>query len=195
MKTLSLVLLLMASMAFVLLGCSDNSGPIAGPNDQAFSAGASPTALAKGAVERSVTGNANYWIAGKMGVLTINAKQYADKVIGRINLVTTAFNPTDSKMRGEVVAVTFYDDYSFLNGISGPTALFWWREEVAGWGLGKFFASFVVDKGQGSKAMDADWAGPVDGPYDAIIDLTPEEINTNWPGYFVPIAVGNVEVH
>ena len=34
MKILSLALLLMASMAFVLLSCSDNSAPIAAPTDQ-----------------------------------------------------------------------------------------------------------------------------------------------------------------
>jgi hypothetical protein len=34
MKILSLTLLLMASMAFVLLGCSDNSAPLVSPTDQ-----------------------------------------------------------------------------------------------------------------------------------------------------------------
>ncbi len=34
MKALSCALLLMAGLAFVLLGCSDNSAPIVSPTDQ-----------------------------------------------------------------------------------------------------------------------------------------------------------------
>jgi hypothetical protein len=41
MKTLSLVLLLMASMAFVLLGCSDSSAPIVASSDAQHNASAS----------------------------------------------------------------------------------------------------------------------------------------------------------
>ncbi len=47
MKILSLTLLLMASMAFVLLGCSDNSAPIGAPTDQAGLSSSSSTVLAK----------------------------------------------------------------------------------------------------------------------------------------------------
>ena len=50
MKTVSHVLLLMASMAFVLLGCSDNSAPIVAPNDQALSTPTSSATLEKGCV-------------------------------------------------------------------------------------------------------------------------------------------------
>ncbi len=35
MKALSIAFFLMASMAFVMLGCSDSSAPVAGPTDQA----------------------------------------------------------------------------------------------------------------------------------------------------------------
>jgi hypothetical protein len=44
MRTLALVLLLGASMAFVLLGCSDNSAPIVAPRDQGAQV---PASLAK----------------------------------------------------------------------------------------------------------------------------------------------------
>jgi hypothetical protein len=43
MKILSFVLLLMVSMAFVLMGCSDNSAPIAAPTDQAAPLVVAPT--------------------------------------------------------------------------------------------------------------------------------------------------------
>ena len=55
MKTLSCVLLLMASMAFVLVGCSDNSAPLS-PIESAVTAAGSPAALAKGGNLHSVTG-------------------------------------------------------------------------------------------------------------------------------------------
>jgi hypothetical protein len=59
MKTISVVLLLMASLAFVLVGCSDNSGPVGTQMDQTLSAGTSPTALAKGGiVKHTATGGA-----------------------------------------------------------------------------------------------------------------------------------------
>ncbi len=58
MKLLSCALLLMASLAFVLLGCSENSTPIASPTNQM--APPMPAAgLAKGGVLHSVTGSAN----------------------------------------------------------------------------------------------------------------------------------------
>jgi hypothetical protein len=65
MKTLSLALLLMASMTFVLLGCSDNSATIAGPTDQTVSRGVHPTATGldkSGPVLNSVSGNAHNFI-------------------------------------------------------------------------------------------------------------------------------------
>jgi hypothetical protein len=46
MKTASLVLVLMASLAFVLMGCSDNLAPIVAPADKANSTGSAPS-LAK----------------------------------------------------------------------------------------------------------------------------------------------------
>jgi hypothetical protein len=58
MKLLSCALLLMASMAFVLLGCSDRSTPIATPTDQ-MAPPVSATGLAKGGVLHAVTGSAN----------------------------------------------------------------------------------------------------------------------------------------
>ena len=65
MKILSCALLLMASMAFVLLGCSDNSGPIVAPKDQVLSSPTSSTDLAKCGVKviNSLRGSANNWYA------------------------------------------------------------------------------------------------------------------------------------
>lgn len=57
MKALSFALMLMASLGFVLLGCSDNSAPVAGPTDQAITSSSSVADLAKGGVLHSVTGS------------------------------------------------------------------------------------------------------------------------------------------
>jgi hypothetical protein len=59
MKILSLALLLMASLAFVLMGCTDNSDPIVAPTGQALSSPSSPAVLAKTEVKHSLTGSAN----------------------------------------------------------------------------------------------------------------------------------------
>ncbi|MBP1648394.1 MAG: hypothetical protein H6Q30_1839 [Bacteroidetes bacterium] len=61
MKILSVALVLMASLAFVLLGCSDNSSPVVSPTDQVLSSPTSSTGLAKAGVEviHSLRGSAN----------------------------------------------------------------------------------------------------------------------------------------
>jgi hypothetical protein len=62
MKILSLALMLMASMAFVMLGCSDNSNSVVTPTDLAISSVSLPASLAKGGVLHSVTGSAHVTI-------------------------------------------------------------------------------------------------------------------------------------
>jgi hypothetical protein len=196
MKILSLALLLMASLAFVLLGCTDNSSPVEGSTDQALSTAAPPTSLAKVAVERSVTGTANIWINGKMGVLTINAHKCGDVAKGNFNMVSTVYNPKDGTVRGEVVAVTFYENYSFSNGVSGPTALVWFRGSYPELFNGKYLACFFVDNGQGKNALAPDYSDGPDGPYDAMMeDMTPQDIADNYPEWFLPIDVGNIVIH
>jgi hypothetical protein len=96
-------------------------------------------------------------------------------------------------MGGDLVAITFYDNYSFsIKGVPGPTALFWWREELAQGMEGKYLAFVVVDNGQGKN----DWVGGNVGPYDEILPLmNPDDIATMYPDFFVPIDVGNVTIH
>ena len=100
MKTLYAIVLL-AFLGLAILGCSESTDQLVAPVEKA-----STVSLEKGPVIRSVTGNANYWIEGKIGVLTINAHQYADETVDGVwNLVSTAFNPKDGKMHLEVVAL------------------------------------------------------------------------------------------
>jgi hypothetical protein len=62
MKIISFVLLLMASWAFVLVGCSDNSAPVVAPGEQALSAPTSFTHLVKEGVLNSVTGSCQTYL-------------------------------------------------------------------------------------------------------------------------------------
>jgi hypothetical protein len=131
-----------------------------------------------------------------MGVLTINARLYEDETVkGRLNLVTTAYH-VEYKYQGDVVAIIFYDNYTFSNGVTGPTALLWWRESFNKPYMGKYLAIFVVDNGQGSQAEALDWVGPNTWPpADDITSITPQEIADQAPAFFVPLAVGNVTIH
>ena len=91
----------------VILGCSESTDQVVAPVEKTGTG-----TLEKGPVVHLVTGNGNIWIEGRMGVLTINAHQYADGTVNGIcNMVNTAFNPKDGKLHLEIVALTFYPDF------------------------------------------------------------------------------------
>ena len=179
MKTLFVIMVL---WLLFILGCSDSLDQPVNPN--------SGGVLEKGVIH-SVTGNANYWIEGKMGVLTINARQYEDETVDGIwNVVSTAFTPKDGKMFMEIVALKFYPDFE-----DGNAVVFWGRGLRPDWAKDYYFASFVVDNGQGGNAPP-DMCGGIMGPFETIdLSLTPEDIIAAWPAYYVPIEVGNVVIH
>lgn len=131
-----------------------------------------------------------------MGVLTINAHQYADETVnGRVHLVTTALNPKGEKVLDEVVALKFYPDFE-----DGNAVLYWGlRISVSNpdynWTVGKYFVSFLVDNGEGVNAAP-DMCGGICGPYESIDEsVTPEYIKAILPDWYVPIDVGNVTIH
>jgi hypothetical protein len=196
MKTLSLVSLLLPGMMFVLLGCSDASTPLVSHSDAVASSGTAQASLGKGAVVRSVTASGNIWIEGKMGVLTINARLYADGTVdGIFNLVNTAFNPK-AQWLGRIVALTFYENYTFSNDLSGRTVLIWCRLDKGGLDhdLG-YWATFVVDNGQVNGGAAQDWVGPTSDIYPNVINLTPQQVADQYPFFFVPVDVGSVVIH
>ena len=197
MKPIPLALLLVASMAFVMLGCSENSSSLVTPSDQPVgSSVTSQASLAKGAVVRSVTGSGNIWIADKMCPFALNARLYADgTAAGMFNLAIPAFNPK-AHSRGRIVAVTFYENYSFTNGLSGPTALVWCQLDKIGYDRDAgYWATFVVDNGQVNGGPVQDWAGPTSDIYPNVIDLTPQQVADQYPFFFVPIDAGNIVIH
>jgi hypothetical protein len=125
MKILPLVLLLMASMAFVLVGCSDNSAPLVAPTEQALSTPTSSATLGKGcAVAGSVVGKGRCSVSGTGA----NA--------GFLDAVTFAFDATEYKngtCRGEYEMDYLLDNRVTLvikgkiKGIKfyGNVAMFW----------------------------------------------------------------------
>jgi hypothetical protein len=78
MKTCSLVLLLMASLAFVLGGCSENSNSVVPPSENAIAAASSPAGLAKGACVQMVTGSGQQVSDGTHWTLAFTAQKDAD---------------------------------------------------------------------------------------------------------------------
>jgi hypothetical protein len=98
MKTLWFVLLLIACMAFLLMGCSDKSALITGPTDQATTEQNAAGALAKaGPVVHSATGSGHTITGtGSAGHATwffaFSAHQYADGSFGgRVNINDHSF--------------------------------------------------------------------------------------------------------
>jgi hypothetical protein len=159
-KTLSLALLLMASMAFVLLGCTDNSSSLVSAGEQAVATSVAPASLAKrGPVVASVTGNGavryDFWLDGKQvfGSFAISARKYADgSCDGEYQAIdhVVAWKSTNS-WHGKVLSLE----------IDGNKALVGGQEmSFAGNGdevnLNWYDAFVLVDNGQGSGATSPD---------------------------------------
>ena len=210
MKVLSLALLLMASVAFVLLGCSDNSGPVGAPTDQALSTGASSGALAKGCV---VVGS----VVGAGTFATPDPSTFFSSV----KFEFTAMKYSDGTCRGEF-AMTLVGlgegkgtkIYGNVKGIKfyGNVAMFWGelRSEflVDVFGKASWRQIFVVtDNGQGKKRVP----DRMSNPWLTSEELSPPgEFETYWaksaedflasissdlgtpPDY--PLARGNIQV-
>ncbi len=124
MKILSAALLLTASVAIVLMGCSDNTAPITGTDEPAMSkASASP--LAKEGVVHSVTGSAHWKSIPRefqaLARFSYTAIQHADgSVSGEVQVICTEgaasdknvsinFNAkvTDLKVEGNTAKIEF----------------------------------------------------------------------------------------
>jgi len=184
-------------LGLVILGCSDATDQVVAPVDKASTVNSNGSLDKDNGIIHSVTGNANIWVYEKMGVLTINARQYADETVkGNMHLVTTALNPKGEKVHYEVVALKIYPDFE-----DGTAALYWVQVISVSntdyeWMMGKYFVSFLVDNGEGVNATSPDMCGGILGPYESIdMNITPEDILEALPDWYVPIAVGNVAIH
>jgi hypothetical protein len=199
--------LLMASMAFVVLGCSDNAAPLAGPTSQSLSAQSSASGLAKGAgVLHSATGSANVFLDGKSFIFAFTAKENADgSCDGQYQIYVHAQPPEWGKIHGRVMSLKVYDY------MGGKAAVIGTIETKSGF-PGFYDAFVVVDRGEGNKSLpdmyttsifwteflsdaQAVWAMPPDEVINAIVQeqlsmgyvVTPEQV-------LIPIEMGNVQV-
>ena len=207
MKTLSVALLLMASMAFVMLGCSDNAGPVGAPIDQSLSTGTSPAALAKaGPVIHSASGNCGDFIDGGPVTFVFNAQEYADGCSGEW-VANLHGQPKEwGKMHGKVMSLKVYD---YSGGKAAVIGGVFTDKINEGW----YFVFVVIDNGEGKGATpdqytkcifftpslgeaEAVWNENPDGVVDAIIqlieDATGVVVDPAW--LVASIQNGNVQI-
>jgi hypothetical protein len=203
MRPLSFVFLLMASMAFVLLGCTDKSSPIVSPTDQALSSPTTSTGLPKAGakVVNTLRGSANaYYInwydpdgnilgtipgakqkGGFYNVETVQADAYSDGTASGSflyqylgKLPPGVEGGIFGKIEGKVIKLVVKGSEAFV------------VVEVTKWGLYPlpvWFAQVFIDKGEGTSSTDevSEWFitnEPVDDPgygsRDLWLDMDPD---------------------
>lgn len=211
MKNLCFALLLMASAAFVLLGCSDKSGPIVAPSEQtvASSATSHPNLAKGGVVVGSAQGGGHFItpnvpITGFSSVkFAFTALKYEDNTYGgQVEMDLVGFPPSlIKKIHGTVKGVKFY----------GKVAMCWAevRTEflVDMFGEATWRQIFVVtDNGEGKNSVpdrmsipwfttDAVWPGE----FDTYWALSAEDFLATIPANLgipadYPLATGNIQV-
>jgi hypothetical protein len=201
MKIFSCTLLLIAILAFVLLGCSDSNSPVT-PSEQALSTATSTTALAKGGVLASASGSGQMYIDenGKpaekgdmMRVFTFNAREYADGCSGEVTFQVAPGRPLAFK--GDVILLKVHGNkasivFKYTEGEGFFAGLVGWVALMQ-----------VRDNGEGASALPDELAG--------FLSLNRPTIPPRWEtstpdedtpalarfGYpLVPINMGNIQV-
>ncbi len=204
MRTFPFVLLLMASMAFVLVGCSDNSNSVLTPGEESIAASGSSSSLSKGGPGiHSATGNADIFYGGKSCTFAFTARKYADgSCDGEYQIYTHYQDPDWGKWHGKVTSLEVYD---------GNTAVIGGVETKSGF-PGYYDAFVVQDNGEGNKDVtdmytttvfwnesleyaQQVWAMP---PNLVIEEIVKEQIsmgyNVTASDIFIPIRMGNIAV-
>jgi len=159
-KPLSLALLLVASMAFVMLGCSEDSSSPADVGTQTVAASRATASLAKrGPIVASVTGNGavrlDVWLDGKQlyGTFSISARKYADgSCDGEYQIIdhVVAWKSTNW-WHGKVLSLVIDGNKALVGGQemsfpgNGDNMFLNWYDALV-----------LVDNGQGSNATTPD---------------------------------------
>lgn len=204
MKALSVVLLLMASMAFVLIGCSDNSSSLVALSEQS-SLGTTPSpSFAKGGpVVHSASGSGSIFYGGKTATFAFTAHKYADgSCDGEYQLNSHYQDPEWGKWHGKVTSLEVYN---------GNTAVIGGIETISSF-EGFYDAIVVQDNGEGKNGpvdkytctvlwtdskeyAEQVWAMP---PTQVIDEIVKECISLGWmvtaDTVFVPVRMGNIQV-
>jgi len=202
MKILSLALLLTATLAFVLVGCADNSSPIEASAEQALSTGTPPSALAKAGIVASASGSAMMYFdangiftdekTGERHICTFNANEYGDGTYsGVVSVRITPGNPW--AVSGEVVQVKVHENkakiiYKIIEATGGAEYL-----------LGTYTVFLVIDNGEGANASpDLNcWARFYLPVHPNWLARTPQQVmdkftEANMP--ILPTGIGNIQV-
>jgi hypothetical protein len=203
MKVLSLIMLFVASMAFVLVGCNDNSSPLLAPTEKALSNATTPSALAKGGpVVHSASGNCGIFFEGKNVTFAFTANKYADgSCSGEYQIYTHSQDPAWGKWHGKVVSLEIHDgNKAVIGGVETHS------------GFPGYFDTFVViDNGEGKNATPDMWTStvywsetqsdppvwslPPDQVYNKIIE---EQLSMGYVvtvgDFLIPIQHGNIQV-
>jgi hypothetical protein len=202
MKTLSVGLLLMASMVLVLVGCSENSAPLLAPNELAISKPDAQTGLAKtGPVINVATGNGGFFEEGKIVTCMFSARRYADESCsGEFELWAHAQDPTlGNKWHGKVMSLkVWYGNTAVIGGV-----------ETGQYGfLNTYDVWVTVDNGEGAKNGNPDmhsisiyWAATLEDAQ-RVWNMKPEDVikeialshNVPESEIMVPVTVGNLTV-
>lgn len=201
MKILSVALLLMATMAFVLVGCLDNSDPVAASPEQQVLVSNTAVAPAKeGPVVNSASGNPALFYGGKIVVSAFTAHRYSDgSGGGEYEFWAHAFDPTlGNKWHGKVLFLqVWYGNTAVIGGI-----------ETGQYGLPDTYDIFVVtDNGEGAnaqpdmRAVSIYWA-QTRADAERVWKMNPEnvvkEIAAQWgmneSDVMIPVEKGNINV-
>lgn len=140
MKTLSLALLLVASLAFVMMGCLDNSNSPISPNDQSASQGHTQGLAKGGPVVHKASGNCGVFFEGKNATFAFTALKYADgSCSGEYQIYVHSQDPDWGKWHGKIMSLEVHD---------GNKAVIGGVETKSGF-PGYYDAFVVVDNGEG----------------------------------------------
>ena len=202
MKTFSFALSLLATIAFVLAGCSDGSSPPVSPSIQAKVAPSQsprekPVHLATGALDTYFEGKPQSWF--------FTARQYADGSCDGEYQIYIHSRPWEySFVHGSVTSLKVY------NYMGGKAAIIGGSETKSSY-AGFYDAFLVLDSGEGEGPAVVDLFTTYIFSTDVLTDaqrvwydvnpdeLVQEIINTTQPGLqpgniLVPVEMGNVQV-
>ncbi len=204
MKTTPLVLFLLASVLFVLAGCSDNSASPVTTGELAGSGSTPALSLAKGGpVVHSATGSGSIFFGGKTATFAFTAHKYADgSCDGEYQLNSHYQDPEWGKWHGKVTSLEVYDgNTAVIGGIETNSSF-----------QGYYDAIVVQDKGEGKNSPvdkytctvlwtdSREYAQQVWAmtPNQVIDEIVKECISLGWivtaDTVFVPVQMGNIQV-
>jgi hypothetical protein len=134
----------MVSIALALLGCSDNSAPLAGPSDKEGIAPGGPVSRSKGGpIVHSATGSGHTYVEGALRSFSFVAKELADRTYqGEWEAFARCWGRAEGKWHGVVTYIKFDGNMALNVG-----------RETSGAYAGWYDAFAVIDNGEGANGI------------------------------------------